>query len=127
MPYDTLFERRDGLLRVEVSGDRGDGNHVPNADEVGKKIVQECRDAGIDRVLLVLHLTGRATAFEQFRTVINSIRYGWSREFKLAVVDTNRETVADTRFVETVAVNRVFNVRTFATEEQAAQWLDSFD
>ena len=125
MPYDFEIVVQDDLVRVEVAGDRSAGDHVANADEVGKAIVGACRDSGIDRILVLSQLTGRASPLDQLRTVLHSIQYGWNRDFTMAFVDLNAETVRETRFVETIALNRVFKVRVFDNEADARSWLDT--
>lgn len=127
MSYDFKIDVRDGLVCVNVSGDRGTGDHVANADEVGEEIVRVCRETGINRILLLSKLTGRASPLEQFRTVVHSIQYGWSRDYRLAFVDLDKGSDTELRFVETVALNRVFKVQAFGNEVAARQWLDSFD
>lgn len=124
MSYDYEIAVQDGLVRLEVSGDRGAGDHVANADEVGKAIVRACRESGTNRILLLSKLTGRVSPVDQFRSVLHSIKYGWSRKFRMAFVDLNNETVRDTRFVETIALNRVFKVRVFDNEPDARAWLE---
>ena len=124
MSYEYEISTEADLVRLAVAGDRSAGDHVANADEIGKEIVRTCRETGIYRILLVSSLTGRATPLDQLRTILHSIQYGWSRKFQMAFVDLNRDSITDSRFVETLALNRVFNVRVFADEANARRWLE---
>jgi len=125
MSYDFEIAMQDNLVRLDVAGDRSAGDHLANADEVGKAVVSACRETGIDRILVLSRLTGRASPLDQLRTVLHSIQYGWSRKFRMAFVDLNKETIGQTRFVETAALNRVFNVCVFDNESDARNWLDA--
>jgi hypothetical protein len=49
--------------------------------------------------------------------------FGWSRRFKLAIVDVNEDSRKDNLFTETVAVNRGYNVKIFDNENDAKEWL----
>ena len=124
MSYDFKIVPQGNIVCLEVSGDRSTGEHVANAADVGKAVVRACRESGINRILVLSQLTGRASPLDQFRAVMHAIQYGWSRKFQMAFVDLNRETVGATRFLETVALNRVFKVRVFDNEQDARNWLE---
>ena len=123
MPYQTNIETYPDYIRVEVSGTRLPGQAVADADVVGKKIVSLCRDKEIDKVLLVLNLSGRLSVTDAYDIVANSEEYGWSRQFKLAFVDLNTDSLQDSHFIETVALNRAFPINVFDNEEEARDWL----
>ena len=123
MPYDVTIQPFDDHIRACVSGTRVPGQAVANADLVGKNLVELCREKRINKVLLVLDLSGRLSAVDAYEIVSSSEQYGWSREIKLAFVDLNSESLEDSYFTETVAVNRAFPMRVFDNEEDALHWL----
>ena len=123
MSYEAEIETHENYIRVHVTGTRRYGDAAVEAGQVGRRIVEHCRNADIYRVLLVLNLSGRLTAVDSLDIVTQSREYGWDFAFKLAFVDTNKDSAEDVRFTETVAVNRSYTVRAFTDEAEALEWL----
>jgi len=123
MPYDAEIRTFEDYIRAQVTGTRLPGRAVADADVVGEKIVELCRETGIRNVLVVLDLAGRLSAIDAYEMVSSAEQYGWSRDFRLAFVDLNAESLQDVYFTETVAVNRAFSVSVFDNEEEAKNWL----
>lgn len=123
MSYEAKIETFSDHIRAVVSGTRTPGTAVANADLVGQRLVELCQKTGIKKVLLVINLSGRLSATDAYDIVANSEQYGWSREFKLALVDLNAESLEDSFFTETVAVNRAYPMSVFDNEEEAKDWL----
>jgi len=123
MPYDAKIQTFEDHIRAHVTGTRVPGQAVADADVVGEELVRLCREKGIYKVLLVLDLAGRLSAIDAYEIVSSSEQYGWSREFKLAFVDLNAESLEDSYFTETVAVNRAYAMSVFDNEEEAKAWL----
>jgi hypothetical protein len=123
MAYMAEIETRPDHIRVEVSGHRTPGKTVEDAGVVGRQIVAECRRSAIEKILLVLQLTGRMHPLDAYTLVTGSEDYGWSRSFKLAFVDLNAESHEDSLFTETVAVNRAYLMKVFDNEQDATEWL----
>jgi len=123
MAYAINIELMQGYVRAHAKGERRLGDAELDASQAGQEIVQFCRDADVYKVLLVLELRGRLSAVDSYELVANSKNYGWTHEFKLAFVETNKESIEDVRFTETVAVNRAYAVKVFTDEEAAVDWL----
>jgi hypothetical protein len=123
VPYQSNIEAFPDYIRAEVSGVRVPGEAVADANLVGQEIVRLCRETGLDKVLLVLNLSGRLPVTDAYDIVANSEQYGWSRQMKLAFVDLNKDSLEDSQFIETVAVNRAFPMTVFDNEEDARDWL----
>lgn len=123
MSYQFEVHPNPDFIRVEVSGIRKPGEAAENAHAVGREITSVCRETGIDRILLVVDLSGRLSAIDAFEIVTRSQDYGWSHAFKLAFVDLNAESLADSRFTETVALNRAYRMQVFDNEDDAREWL----
>jgi hypothetical protein len=123
MPYEVDIQAQQDYVRVHVTGERRYGDAALEASQAGQQIVESCRNADNYRVLLVLNLRGRLSATDSYEIVEDAKEYGWDHAYKLAFVDTNRESVDDVRFTETVAVNRAYSVKAFADEAEAIDWL----
>ncbi len=70
-----------------------------------------------------MNLRGRLTAIDSLDIVTQSREYGWDYAFRLAFVDTNKDSADDVKFTETVAVNRSYSVKAFTDEAAAVEWL----
>ena len=123
MPYEIDIQTNENYVRVHVTGERRYGDAAMDASIAGRQIVEYCRAVNINRVLVVLNLRGRLSAFDSLEMVADSRHYGWDRKFKLAFVDTNSESADDVKFTETVAVNRAYLVKAFTDESKAVDWL----
>ena len=123
MPYDATIHTFDDYIRADVTGTRIPGQAVADADVVGEELVRLCRETGIKKVLLVIELTGRLSSVDAYEIVSSSEEYGWSREFKLAFVNLNADSLEDSYFTETVAVNRAYSMNVFDNEDEAKDWL----
>ena len=77
----------------------------------------------MDRILVISRATGRIPTLEGYEVAGHSEEFGWSRDYKLALVDLNEESLQDNLFAETVAVNRGFNVKVFDNVKEAEIWL----
>ena len=123
MSYEIDIQAHQDYVRVHVTGERRYGDAALEASQAGQQIVESCRNADNYRVLLVLNLRGRLSATDSYEIVEDSKEYGWNHAYKLAFVDTNRESIEDVRFTETVAVNRAYSVKAFTEEAEAIDWL----
>lgn len=123
MAYEVKLQAHENYLEFRVFGDRLSGDAVADADLVGQQILEQCRDHGINNILLILELTGAVSAIDIYQIVTNSEQYGWQHHLKMAWVDLNPASHADSQFTETVAVNRAYLVKTFDNEEDAREWL----
>ena len=127
MTYEFDLELMPGYVRVEVSGVRRFGDAAFEAGIVGRRIVEFCANAEVYRVMVVLKLKGALSPIDSHEIVVSSESYGWTRDFRLAFVDPDEESLADVQFTETVAVNRAYAVRAFRTEDDARAWLMAGD
>ena len=123
MPYQSTIEVRDDHVRVKVSGERVPGNVAADSGAVIRETITALESSKLDRCLLVLRLTGPLSALDAFDLVTASEEQGWKRNYRLALVNLNVESLEDTRFTEIVAGNRAYPVRVFADEDEALDWL----
>jgi len=123
MPYETAFEFFDSYARVEISGDRRPGHEVADALHAGRQVSAACKEHGVNKLLVILKMTGRLPATDAHEIYSNPEAFGWSRDIKVALIDENPESMEDNLFSETVAVNRAYNVLVFDNEDEALEWL----
>lgn len=123
MPYKFCIEEQEGYIRVEVSGERVPGSEEEDAIRVWSCVAEVCEAKKIDRVLGIYKVTGRLPATAAHAIAFDPARFGWSRRFKLALVNLNEESRLDTLFLEDVAVSSGYQIRVFDNEEEARAWL----
>jgi len=123
VPYDVDIEEEDGYLRVEVSGHRIPGKEEEDAIGVWSPVAQVCREKQLDLVLGIYNVTGRLPTRAAHAIAYDPARFGWSRNFKVALVVSDEESRQDTLFVEDVAVSSGYRVRVFDDEQKAKVWL----
>jgi hypothetical protein len=123
MSYESDIQVLEGLVRIEVSGERIPGDVALDSGEVMEKTMQVIEKTGITNCLVILNLTGPLSPMDSFDIVSISEEVGWQRNFRVAMVDRNTASIQDTQFTEVVAGNRAFPVRVFDNEDDARDWL----
>lgn len=123
MPYKFCIEEQEDYIRVEVSGERIPGNEEEDAVRVWSCVAEVCEAKKIDRVLGIYKVTGRLPATAAHAIAFDPARFGWSRRFKLALVNLNEESRQDSLFLEDVAVSSGYQIRVFDNEEEGRTWL----
>ena len=123
MPYEFSIQETENYIRVEVSGQRTPGSEVEDSISVWSRVAEVCNAKQMDRVLGIFNLTGRLPARAAHAIAYDPAKYGWSKRFKLAIVESNEESRQDMFFVEDVAVSSGYRVRIFDNEQKAETWL----
>jgi len=123
MAYDITIEEKGEYIRIEISGDRVSGKVKEDTFKAWSQVADKCRETGIFKVLAILKLSGRVPVLLSYETAKNAEKFGWSRSFRLAIVDTNKESLKDNRFSETTAFNRGYTLRVFDNKHDAIIWL----
>ena len=123
MSYDLNIQEEEGLLRVDVAGDRTQGNLVDNAIAACKVAVQACNERGLSRILVISSATGEYPALDAYEINSKLQECGVQRGWKIAFVNLDLDSFPDMQFAETVAVNWGFFGRVFNNEEDARMWL----
>ena len=123
MPYEYNIDNREDHLRVEVRGHR----RIETADadnlQLWSDVARACNESGITRVLTIYRMTGPFLPLVIFDLADNPRQIGWTKEHKVALVDGSGAQFEDWKTVETVAINRGFNVRAFEGTGAAEDWL----
>jgi hypothetical protein len=123
MPYEFSIQETENYIRVEVSGQRTPGSEVEDAIIVWSRVAEVCNAKQMDRILGIHNLTGRLPARAAHAIAYDPAKFGWSKRFKLAIVESNEESRQDMFFVEDVAVSSGYRVRIFDSEQKAETWL----
>jgi hypothetical protein len=123
MPYQTEIDVLDNHIRVVVTGERVPGHVADDASLVMEQTIEAIGSSGIRNCLIVLDLAGNLTAMDSFDMVSVSEEVGWKRDYRVAFVNLNPESLESAQFTEIVAGNRAYPLRVFGNEEDAKDWL----
>ncbi len=123
MSYKAIIEEHNVYLKCIISGDREVNTEVDDITKVWSSLYEICINKGYMKVLAVFKLSGRLSALGSYSIVETAELLGWNRKIKLAIFDTNSESLKDNLFTEDVAFNRGYNVKIFSDENEAKEWL----
>ncbi|MGD8777674.1 MAG: hypothetical protein PVH88_01795 [Ignavibacteria bacterium] len=123
MAYNYTIEEIKNYLKVVVTGRREKASHLEDDIKVWLKISEACKAKRLDKILVLYDITGKLTTTAIFEWIGSPESFGWSRKFKLALVDLNEETRKELLFAETIAYNRGYTLKIFANENEALAWL----
>lgn len=123
MPYEVTIQEQQGYIRVDISGERISGQEEVDAASVWSQVADVCNAKQIDRILSISKITGRLPARAAHAIAYDPRRFGWSKRFKLALVNLNAESQQDFLFLEDVAVSSGYRVRVFDNGRDAKAWL----
>ena len=117
------IEEKDGYLKVEIFGKRNLRNEAVDAIEVLSKVDKIRKAKNINNILLILRITGHFPFMASYDIGDKAGKLGWSRMFRVAAVTMDEYSMESYLFIETVAVNRGYNVKIFDNEQDAKTWL----
>ena len=123
MSYDLKFAVEDKLLRVEIQGNRDDGDLVSNAKAAWSKVATVCSENNLSRILIVSHAQGDYSTFKAYKINSTLAECGVRPSWKIAFVNVDKDSYQGIEFGETVAVNFGFTIKIFSTEDAARAWL----
>lgn len=118
MSYELTFNQDSNYLHATVSGTNSRETVAAYMDEV----LAECQRSNCFRVLIEERLEGpRLAAMDVFAISSEGSMKALGVFEAIAYVDEQMGELRD--FVETVAINRGMPIATFATVEEAREWL----
>jgi hypothetical protein len=123
MSYEVSIQEQEDYIRVEITGKRAPGSEVEDAVAVWSYVAEVCQAKEKDRILGIYDVTGRLPTRAAHAIAYDPARFGWSKRFKLALVNMHEESRQDVLFVEDVAVSSGYQVRIFDDEQEAEAWL----
>jgi hypothetical protein len=123
MKYHFSVTKKQDYLHIKVRGD--------NAPETVRRWladgIKACAELKCTRVLIEENLTGKSLmTIDTFALVAEGSKLAWQTVTQVAYVNLSPEQDSEElRFIETVAVNRGLNLKTFNKVEDAEKWLNS--
>lgn len=125
MPYDVNIAETEGVLRVEVKGERSADTEkaIGDISSVWRRVGRECLTRHIDRVLAVFELTGPFSIVGAYRVASQPEKFEFDSKTRIAIADLDDESFRNNKFSETVAVNRGWQIKVFDNERDALEWL----
>lgn len=117
--YNIEFEHRPKYLYAFISG-KDDSLEITKS--YWRKMLDECRTHGFDKLLVEENLEGSLSMQEVYEFASEYAEMGF-REILVAFVDRFPEQQQLNRFAELVANNRGGRIRVFDTVSDAKQWL----
>lgn len=109
-----------GVLRVVITGE---GGHADAAFERWRHNIQVARDAGLDKLLVVLELTGAVIPEERLAAMIGRVAALGVQGFRVAVVQTRYERQNQDELGVLLAMERGITAGVFPDETTALVWL----
>ena len=119
MTYKLTIDQKPAYLHIIVTGQ----NTAENVARYMKDVLRECIIRNCRRLLIEERLEGkRLGTLDVFQIVSQGTMRSEGKISAMAYVDVNTEGKL-MQFAETVAVNRGFPVKVFATVRDAESWL----
>ena len=113
----ATFEGR--YLQVLVARDRD----FEYSTELWSEVAKACREHKCFAVLLIADTTTPIPVMDGINLGQLFLESGITGEYQFAWVELNENAFEAIRFLETVLINRYFNVQLFSNEADAKQWL----
>ncbi len=121
--YHIEFVEHPGYLHATVTGKNTKGNIIRYLSEIH----EECIKRGFGAILVEENLVGsRLGAFDLYDVVRQGSKVVHPMLKFIAFADVSPQNDLEAmKFAQTIAVNRLVNIRVFQTVEEAASWLKS--
>jgi len=123
MDYKVNIKKENNYLRAEIYGKRIPGKEIINMSEAWRKIRVAGRNENIYKILAIKNVSGHLKKSTTLKISLAPSEFGWNRDFKLAVVDLNKDSYEANKFSVLVSGNRGYNTELFNNEVDAKAWL----
>lgn len=123
MAYSIRISKTEKYIRADVSGNWNPGSELDDALNTWSAMAKYCKVQNTNRILSVWDVRGHLPTVAAYNLIGSLGKIGWEYRFRAAVVHLNENRLKDSLFVETVAINRGFQVKMFDNEESALRWL----
>ena len=120
-PVTMLLDRGvPGILRIEITGEGGDADASYRR---WRHNLAVARDAGLDKVLVVLNLSGRVISEPALAAMIDKFVALGGADFRVGVVQTRHERQNQDELAILLGMERGLSARVFPDEASALLWL----
>jgi hypothetical protein len=109
-----------GVLRVVIAGE---GGHADAAFKRWQYNIESARAAGLDKLLVILELSGEVIPEERLAAMIGRVAALGVQDFRVAVVQTRHERQNHDELGVLLAMEHGIMVGVFADEASARLWL----
>lgn len=118
----TMHQDRSiqGVLRVVISGE---GGHADAAFKRWQHNIESARAAGLDKLLVILELSGEVIPEERLAAMIGRVAALGVQDLRVAVVQTRHQRQNQDELGVLLAMERGITVGVFADEASARIWL----
>jgi hypothetical protein len=123
MAYNVDIQIEEDHLHVHITGQRTRAATLDENRKQWAKVAELATAHGLTNILVITELVGAPSSGSAFSMAAESERFGWKKEFKLAIVDADLSADAHNNFTKMVAANRGFQVNVFHTVSEALSWL----
>lgn len=123
MPVELNHQIENRYLKVELYGERTEGNEAEEGIGIWKKTTDLCEALKLNRILVHSKIEGRLPPTDIFEIAEAIDKYSWEKEFKIAGVASNQMEHANLKFIENCASLLNFTIKIFTSETEAKKWL----
>jgi hypothetical protein len=109
-----------GIFRIQITGE---GGHADAAFRRWRHNLSLAGNAGLDRILVVLHLTGPVIAEADLERMIDKLAAFDIGRFRVAIVQTRHERQIQDELGVLLAMEHGVSARVFPDEASALLWL----
>ena len=127
MRYCIHTELHQGILVAEVSGVRSahETEVAEAAVDTWLRLAARCHEAGVERMLVHIRLSGALPTSATFASIIYLGRISWDPALRIAVMDHGDQSRRATEFACRMAASRGHQFAYFDDEAAAATWLSA--
>ncbi len=122
MSYKMSIKKESDFLHINVTGVQS----RETVTAIAWDVLEACEENEVSKVLVdVREMTGRLVGLDAYE--VSALEFPKLQEkgiLKRAAVIDLEENSENSRFFETVAVNRGINIRIFSSADEAVDWLD---
>lgn len=127
MPWRISIQEQRDYIRVEALGERHPRKEKREIEIIWRPVAGVCRAIQKNLILAIYDVRGPLPTHAACSVIRTPKAFGWSRHFKLALVDLDEESRLGLLFVEEVAVSSGYQFRVFDNEQKAKAWLRGCD